>query len=52
MQKRSGKKTKDRSGISGHGFICFCSGMVSDEERHMLINHIIQEETNILKMDI
>ena len=31
-KKDLGKKTKDRSGISGHGFICFRSGMVSDEE--------------------
>ena len=31
-KKDLGKKTKDRSGISGHGFICFCSDMVSDEE--------------------
>ena len=30
--KDPGKKTKDHSGISGHGFICFRSGMVSDEE--------------------
>lgn len=32
MQKDPGKKTKDHSGISGHGLICFRSGMVSDEE--------------------
>ena len=31
-KKDPGKKTKDHSGISGHGFICFRSGMVSDEE--------------------
>ena len=31
-KKDPGKKTKDHSGISGHGLICFRSGMVSDEE--------------------
>lgn len=31
-EKDPEKKTKDHSGISGHGLICFRSGMVSDEE--------------------